>query len=130
MIGNTSEEFNFRLTGLGVNLIVRLGDWDTQTSIETEDHIDIPVGEIIFHPRYYRSVLWNDIALLILTEKVPVMPHVSPICLPSPDFTQDQYSGCVATGWGKSSFGKYLPLVGWKDIAPLTLLTRFRRCYM
>jgi hypothetical protein len=49
----------------------------------------------------------NGIAVIVLERKVEFHPHIAPICLPevSDDAEyQNNYQGCVVTGWGKNSF--------------------------
>lgn len=87
------------------HLIVRLGEWDTQTTKEFLPHEDYKVVSIVIHPAFRKASLWNDIALLKLDRKVDFKPHIDSICLPN---VQQSFDGteCVTTGWGKNAYSK------------------------
>lgn len=59
----------------------------------------------MIHPDYYKGGLFNDIALLFLTEPVNIVENVNTVCLPEQDALFDG-SRCFASGWGKDLFGK------------------------
>ncbi|XP_021704388.1 serine protease 42 isoform X2 [Aedes aegypti] len=84
---------------------VRLGEWDTQTTNEIHDHQDRNVLEIVFHEKFYKGGLFNDVGLLFLDKPAEIIETVNTICLPSQDYNFD-YSRCFASGWGKDVFGK------------------------
>lgn len=87
------------------NLLVRLGEWDTQNKNEIYSHEDIYVKEVIVHEYFHPFTLFNDFALLILQTPATLSPHIDTVCLPEPnDIFPGQY--CFATGWGKDEFGK------------------------
>jgi len=86
-------------------LVVRAGEWDTQTKSEVLPHQDQRVKEIIVHEKYHKGALYNDVALLILENGFVWQENVRPICLPEMNVNFD-YSRCYATGWGKNTFGK------------------------
>lgn len=66
------------------------------------------VFAVHIHPEFYAGTLYNDIAVLRLTQPIdPVRsPHIAPACLPDPHY---DYTGsrCWTTGWGKDAFGEY-----------------------
>ncbi|RXG59642.1 Serine proteinase stubble, partial [Armadillidium vulgare] len=84
------------------SLIVRLGDWDVNGQTEFYKHIELPVANVVIHPKFYAGNLENDIAVLTLRGYIDFLanPHISPVCLPNPytDFTHQQ---CYVSGWGK-----------------------------
>ncbi|KFB49719.1 hypothetical protein ZHAS_00018371 [Anopheles sinensis] len=86
-------------------LLIRAGEWDTQTRHELYPHQDRRVAEIITHEQFNKGSLANDVALLILTEPFVLAPNVQPICLPPKEYSFD-LSKCFASGWGKNNFGK------------------------
>ncbi|ODN01922.1 Serine proteinase stubble [Orchesella cincta] len=88
------------------HLIIRVGEWDTQTTNEFLPYQDIWGKEIVIHPQFYSGSLQNDIALVFLKTSAVLAPHVDTICLPdaSPQVSYDGTS-CWATGWGKNAFG-------------------------
>ena len=51
---------------------------------------------------------FSNVALLHIDEPFVLSAHVDTICLPTLDDLRDSYwgEGCVATGWGKDSFGE------------------------
>ena len=87
------------------HLVVRLGEWDTQTTNEFLPHEDYKVVSIVVHPAFRNASLWNDIALLKLDRKVEFKPHIDSICLPNIKQTFDGME-CVTTGWGKNAYSK------------------------
>uniref|UniRef100_A0A2C9H4V7 Phenoloxidase-activating factor 2 n=1 Tax=Anopheles melas TaxID=34690 RepID=A0A2C9H4V7_9DIPT len=86
-------------------LLIRAGEWDTQTRNELYQHQDRRVAEVITHEAFNKASLANDVALLILTEPFQLAENVQPICLP-PKGTSFDRSKCFASGWGKNVFGK------------------------
>ncbi|OXA53078.1 phenoloxidase-activating factor 2 [Folsomia candida] len=90
------------------NLIIRLGEWDTQSTNEFYPYQDKKVTDMVIHPEFYSGGLYNDIALLFLRTSSILAPHIDTICLPrsqSPSLTEYDPSSCWATGWGKNAFG-------------------------
>ena len=61
------------------NLVVRLGEWDTQHTTEFYPHLDADVANVVVHESYNhaRQNLHNDIALLFLTGEVPLQVCIS-----------------------------------------------------
>lgn len=86
-------------------LLIRAGEWDTQTRDELYPHQDRRVVEIITHNDFNKASLANDIALLVLAEPFVLAENVQPICLPPPNHSFD-LNQCFASGWGKNIFGK------------------------
>ncbi|CAH1717475.1 unnamed protein product [Chironomus riparius] len=87
------------------DLLIRAGEYDTQTTDELFPHVDYKVKNVVIHENFNRPVLLNDIALLFLEEKAIMNDIVQTICLPSQDQAFDSKS-CIATGWGKDKFGR------------------------
>lgn len=86
------------------NLIVRLGEWDSENAYELFPHVDHEVEKIVIHGKFYRGGLHNDVALLFLKKDVEMAETIDTICLPSQDQPID-ITRCFATGWGKNKFG-------------------------
>lgn len=84
---------------------VRLGEWDTQTTNEIHDHQDRNVVDMVFHDKFYKGGLFNDVGLLFLDKPAEIIETVNTICLPPQDYNFD-LSRCFASGWGKDVFGK------------------------
>ncbi|KAK9878969.1 hypothetical protein WA026_003788 [Henosepilachna vigintioctopunctata] len=85
--------------------MIRAGEWDSLSDKEIYPHQDRLVKQIIIHPQYNSSVLYNDIALLVLESPVEIAENINVICLPLQDADYDN-SRCLTTGWGKDVFGK------------------------
>ncbi|XP_023290776.1 serine protease 42 isoform X2 [Orussus abietinus] len=86
-------------------LKVRAGEWDTQTKNEIFPHQDRDVERIIVHEKFHSGALFNDVALLILSQPVELAENVDVVCLPDTGAVFDG-SRCYASGWGKDVFGK------------------------
>lgn len=86
-------------------LLVRAGEWDTQTRNELYAHQDRRVREVVVHERFNKGSLFNDVALLILEQPLDFAENIQPVCLP-PKNTKFDSSRCFASGWGKNVFGK------------------------
>ena len=86
-------------------LVVRGGEWDTQSVNEMCAHVERKVEKAIRHEQFTRNNLQNDIALLILQESFELTPFINTICLP-PKGSNFDNQRCLASGWGKDKFGK------------------------
>lgn len=112
-------------------LIVRAGEWDTQTINEILPHIDQKVKDIIVHEQYNKGTLYNDVALLFTEERFEWAENIRPICLPGSEINFD-HERCIATGWGKDKFGrdgKYQVILKKIDlpVVPHALCTQYLR---
>ncbi|XP_072756072.1 uncharacterized protein [Anoplolepis gracilipes] len=79
-------------------LTVRLGDYNIKTNNEIR-HIERRVKRVVRHRGFNSRTLYNDVALLTLSEPVEFTEQIRPICLPS---GSQLYQGKTATviGWG------------------------------
>lgn len=82
------------------NIVIRAGEWDTQTDDEIFPHQDRIVTEVKIHERYRPGSHFNDVALLFLEKPIDIAENVNTVCLPPQDFVFD-HQRCFATGWGK-----------------------------
>ncbi|XP_074099787.1 phenoloxidase-activating factor 2-like [Cotesia typhae] len=87
------------------DVVVRAGEWDTQTQSEPLPHQNRDVSRIIMHPNFKSGNLHNDFAVLILSEAMEQAENVDVVCLPDKYEIFDN-TRCVASGWGKDFFGK------------------------
>lgn len=83
---------------------VRLGDWNLKRSAD-EDTTEFDISRIIVHPLYNETMLYNDIALLKLREKITFRNTIRPACL----FDKDEIpvNKYTATGWGRNETCEY-----------------------
>ncbi|CAG9765248.1 unnamed protein product [Ceutorhynchus assimilis] len=84
---------------------VRAGEWDTQTEKERWPYQERTVSRAIIHEDYVPKVLYNNVALLILSSPVNSANNIGTICLPNQDEVSNSRN-CLASGWGKNVFGK------------------------
>lgn len=87
------------------SLKIRAGEWDTQTKDEIFPHQDRQVVDYVIHEHYHKGGLFNDIALLFLSQPVEIAENVNTVCLPPHGANFDR-NRCFASGWGKDLFGK------------------------
>ncbi|XP_056644271.1 phenoloxidase-activating factor 2-like [Diorhabda sublineata] len=87
------------------DLIVRAGEWDTQTEKERLPYQERSVRKVISHPDFNPGNLYNDFALLVLNDPIKKAKNVGTICLP-PQGTVINEKKCYVSGWGKTVFGK------------------------
>ena len=85
-------------------LVVRCGEWDTQTTTEPFPHQDRAVASMAVHPEFNGRNLANDFAVLFMAADFSLDYNVDTVCLPEPGQKFDGRS-CFATGWGKDKFG-------------------------
>ncbi|CAF0900171.1 unnamed protein product [Brachionus calyciflorus] len=65
-------------------------------------------SKIYIHPDYFSTVIYNDVALIRLTEKIKFSKKVKPICLPKTGKLDEiEKKEVVATGWGKTDGGLF-----------------------
>ncbi len=106
------ELLHLRYRKLSIDLFVAVGSHEISLKQEKEQHIGI--RKIIIHRDWSRNDTesWeNDIALLILREKVRFPEFVRPICLPAQNETPlRQGEKCVVFGWGQRE--------GWATVMP------------
>lgn len=89
--------------------MIRAGEWDSQTENELLPYQDSQVLKIIKHSEYYGGALFNDVALIIVTQPFILRENVGTLCLPSQNFVFAK-ERCFASGWGKNVFGKNIPI--------------------
>lgn len=86
--------------------MARFGEWNTAVNTEPLPYQESQVESIITHPNYYTDGLYHDVAVLILSTPVQIAANVQPICLPEQGKIFSPGIRCLATGWGRSGFGK------------------------
>ncbi|XP_046384718.1 phenoloxidase-activating factor 2-like [Ischnura elegans] len=87
-------------------LTIRAGEWDSRTSKEIYRHQDRGVSKVVVHPQFKSGNLFNDVALLFLSEPVKPAKHIGFVCLPDKNLLPPPATICLASGWGKDAFGK------------------------
>ncbi|XP_047036627.1 phenoloxidase-activating factor 2-like [Helicoverpa zea] len=88
------------------SLVIRAGDWDTQTDKEIYPYQERNVESVRIHEDFVAGNLFYDIAVVFLAEPVQLTPNVGVVCLPTAGIHQEEGNRCIATGWGKDKFGK------------------------
>lgn len=86
------------------NLVIRAGEWDTNTENEMCKHEERQVQNVIQHESFTRQNLQNDLVLLILQQEFKMTAFINTICLPPKNM---QFAGqrCYSGGWGAKKFG-------------------------
>lgn len=92
---------------IGVNpskLVIRAGEWDTNTESEMCKHEERQVQNVIQHESFTRKNLQNDLVLLILKQEFKMTAFINTVCLPPKNM---QFAGqrCFSGGWGATKFG-------------------------
>lgn len=81
------------------DVLIKGGEWKLGIDEEPLPFQIVKVVAIIKHPGYQPGSLQNDLALLMLEDKLRVAKNVAPICLPQPN--EALPTQCITTGWGK-----------------------------
>merc|ERR1719310_1809414 len=93
-------------------LVVRCGEWDTQTTTEPFPHQDRAVESLAVHPEFNGRSLANDFAVLFMAGEFSLDYNVDTVCLPEPGENFDRRS-CFATGWGEERARRSSAPPGW-----------------
>ncbi|KAE8578197.1 hypothetical protein XENTR_v10023393 [Xenopus tropicalis] len=80
------------------SVVVILGAYKITGNPNEEN--SVPVQQIIIHPSYNESDNSADIALLQLSQNVPITRYIQPVCVPSASTVFPPGQNCVVTGWG------------------------------
>lgn len=80
-------------------MLIKGGEWKLGIDEEPLPFQIVKLTTIVRHPKYVKGNLQNDLALLMLEEKLRLTKNVGTICLPKPDEIPTQ--NCLVTGWGK-----------------------------
>ncbi|XP_055699152.1 serine proteinase stubble-like [Phlebotomus papatasi] len=81
----------------------RLGEYDITSAADNNNVADFDIANVITHPQYRSSSVYNDIALVLLDTDVILEQFIRPACL---NYQEDTSSfELVATGWGHNTFG-------------------------
>lgn len=86
-------------------VIIRAGEWDSQSEAEILPFQERVAQKIIIHRDFKSGPLFNDVALVILKENFDFNDNVDIVCLPNQNENVD-FQNCVASGWGKDQFGE------------------------
>ena len=65
---------------------IRLGDVTLKTAKEGKLY---RAKKVYVHPEFDNLTLHNDIAVIVLSEKLKVGPKINPVCLPPPSTAED-----------------------------------------
>jgi secreted trypsin-like serine protease len=75
-------------------MTARLGDYNIRISTEVK-HVERKVKRVVRHKGFDSRTLYNDIAILTLSQKVTFSKGIKPVCLPSP--ASGLFDGLVGT---------------------------------
>ncbi|XP_035793840.1 serine proteinase stubble-like [Anopheles albimanus] len=85
------------------NILVRLGEWDLNSTIEPIPPKDVTVRKAHKHKDFVVHSLINNIAVLELASVVQYGPTIQPVCLPEKEFSSlRSREHLIFTGWGKT----------------------------
>lgn len=85
---------------------VRIGDLDLRDDNDGVQPVQMGIDRVIIHPQYSTSSTVNDIAIIRLSDEVPLSDYVRPICLP------------VAPNLRNNNFVRAFPFIaGWGSLA-------------
>ncbi|XP_076177043.1 phenoloxidase-activating factor 2 isoform X2 [Ptiloglossa arizonensis] len=90
-----------------LKLVARVGQFnlENQPKDQPAPYRDANVKTAVTHPLFYNGGLFNDIAVLILDKPFNRSVNSIPVCIPRQGSIFPAGSRCLATGWGKNSFG-------------------------
>lgn len=83
---------------------MRLGEHNLAQDNDGAEPQDYRVNRIIVHPKYRKSLKYDDIALLRLSQRVQLSKSIRPACLNSDSFIK---GSPTATGWGRTDYGRF-----------------------
>merc|ERR1712168_236110 len=86
-------------------LIVILGAHELDPTVTDPRKREVKVCNIVEHPESSPDDITFDIAILSLCEEVTPTMEIYPVCLPPPNF-QDENRGAAFYGWGLTADGK------------------------
>lgn len=81
------------------DILIKGGEWKLGIDEEPLPFQIVKVAVVVRHPDYRPGSLQNDLAVLVLTEKLRFTKNVGSLCLPPPNQIPTQ--NCIVTGWGK-----------------------------
>ncbi|XP_045489657.1 serine protease grass-like [Pieris rapae] len=76
----------------------RAGEYDVQTVKEQYLHQERNVNKVVIHEDYYRTSLYNDVALLFLETEFTAAANIGVACLAS---VFPPVEDCYSMGWGR-----------------------------
>ncbi|XP_054265061.1 serine protease Hayan-like isoform X1 [Macrosteles quadrilineatus] len=88
-------------TSFGNPVTVRLGEYNIKRDNDGADPQDYGVQQVIVHPNYFKTLKYNDIALLKLDREVTFNKNIRPACLPTDNNIRGRP---IATGWGRTDY--------------------------
>lgn len=81
------------------DILIKGGEWKLGIDEEPLPFQIVKVAVVVRHPDYRPGLLQNDLAVLVLQEKLRFTKNVGSLCLPQANQIPTQ--NCIATGWGK-----------------------------
>ncbi|ETN65705.1 hypothetical protein AND_002518 [Anopheles darlingi] len=84
------------------SILVRLGEWDLNSTIEAIPPTEAQVLKAHKHKDFAINSLINNIAVLELASIVQYGPTIQPVCLPEKHYSLTSRENLIFTGWGKT----------------------------
>lgn len=81
------------------DILIKGGEWKLGIDEEPLPFQIVKVAVVVRHPDYTPGSLVNDLAILVLQEKIRLAKNVGTLCLPPVNRVSTQ--NCIVTGWGK-----------------------------
>ncbi|KRT84538.1 Trypsin, partial [Oryctes borbonicus] len=81
------------------DILVKGGEWKLGVDEEPQPFQIVKVAAVARHPNYRIGNLTNDLAILVLREKLRPTGNVGSVCLQSDGEVRTEK--CIVTGWGK-----------------------------
>lgn len=112
------------------DILIKGGEWKLGIDEEPLPFQIVKVKVVARHPGYKHGSNQNDLAVLILEEKLRLAKNIGTICLPKADEIPTQ--NCIATGWGKKILqGKFfsIDMYLYSYLHPTSLMHYIKLCF-
>ncbi|XP_071442340.1 phenoloxidase-activating factor 2-like [Hetaerina americana] len=97
-------------------LKIRAGDWNTRSNAGGRYFQERFVDRIVVHEDFNGGNLFNDVALLFLSEPVDRSNNIGFACLPTQGFVPTPGTRCLATVWEKDDIDRKSKTSGYQPI--------------
>ncbi|GLV36042.1 uncharacterized protein CBL_01806 [Carabus blaptoides fortunei] len=111
--------------------VVRLGDLDLYSNEDGATPLNVLISSQRRHENFNSEIRANDIAILTLREEIKFGPLIRPICLPTAESIQKDYTNepTYVAGWGSTYFNGPMSPGLRVVLLPILRLDRCLRTY-